>query len=224
MGESARIHDVESLKAARHALAEFAESAAAALATIDVEVQRISHWLNVERPTHWKLELRRREEAVERGKAEIMRKRIIAAPDPASVVLEERRLDRARERLEEARRRMEHVRRWAPIWDREAMLYKGSTRGLAVTLQADIPRALAVLGAMMESLEGYADVAPPPSPPDVPAPDAEMSTPMAVPPPPPPPPHPTIGDVRGAIRSAKDVEEARRSEASGHTDDSEQPT
>jgi hypothetical protein len=161
MADSARIHDVEALKRARAALADFADQVGAALASVDSDIQRVSQWLNVERPTHWKLEVRRRMESVERGKAEIMRKKIIAAPEPASVVLEERRLERARQRVENAQRRLDSVRRWAPVWEREAMMYKGSSRALTEALHADIPRGLAILSRMMESLEAYAAVAPP---------------------------------------------------------------
>jgi hypothetical protein len=170
MADSARIHDVEALKRARAALADFAEATGMALASVDSDIQRITQWLNVDRPTHWKLEMRRRSEEVERGKAEIMRKKIIAAPEPASIVLEERRLERAQRRMEDARRRLESVRRWAPVWEREAMMYKGSTRGLSEALHADIPRGLAILSRMMESLEAYAAIAPPPGAIDTPLP------------------------------------------------------
>jgi hypothetical protein len=44
------------------------------------------------------------------------------------------------------------------------MLYKSSTRSLTQALHADIPRAMAALAKMMESLEQYADVPPPQEP------------------------------------------------------------
>jgi hypothetical protein len=162
MADSARVHDSEALKLARSALSQFAEQVSGALASVDADIERVSQWLRVDRQTHWKLEVRRRVEAVERGKAEIMRKRIIAAPDPASVALEERQLDRARQRLDDARLKLDRVQRWVPTWEREAMLYKTSTRQLSEYLNADVPRALAILSRMMESLEAYTAVAPPP--------------------------------------------------------------
>jgi CBS-domain-containing membrane protein len=163
MGKSARIHNFDALKDARAALATFAQEVGASLASVDADIQRVSQWLSVDRTTHWKLELRRRQEAMQRIKAEIMRKRIVASPDPASVSLEERRLDRARERLEEARRKIEKVQRWVPVWQREAMLYKSSTRSLSDALHGDIPRALAVLAGMMQTLDEYTGLAPEPA-------------------------------------------------------------
>jgi hypothetical protein len=171
MADSARIHDFEALKEARAALADFAEQVSTALASVDADIERVAHWLKVDRPTYWKLEARRREEEIERAKGEIMRKRIIAAPDPASVSLEERRLARAKARVEEARRKLDKVRRWMPVWEREAMLYKTSTRSLTEALHADIPRALAILSRMMETLDHYAALAPPAGDPE-PAPES----------------------------------------------------
>jgi hypothetical protein len=164
MSDSARIHNLEALKDARHALAEFREQVSASLASVDADIQKVAQWLKVERPTHWKLELRRRQEEVQKARAEIMRKRTVAAPEPAGVSLEERRLERSRLRLEEAKRKLDKVRRWVPVWEREAMLYKSSTRSLTQALHADIPRAMAALAKMMESLEQYADVPPPQEP------------------------------------------------------------
>lgn len=175
MGESARIHDVETLKLARAALSQFGEEIRTSLASIDSDIQRMSQWLSADRPNHWKLEIRHRETKLERIKAEIMRKRIVAAPEPASTVLEERQADRIHLRIEEARRRLAATRRWAPVWDREAMLYKSSTRGLSEALHGDIPRAIAILGKMMESLEDYAAIAPPAGEPDAPMPAGERS-------------------------------------------------
>lgn len=177
MTESARIYDIEALKAARAALAVFAEEASAALASVDADIQRVSQWLNSDRPNHWKMELRHRQNKVESIKGEIMRKRIIAAPDPASVVLEERRLQRAAERVEEARRRLECTKRWAPVWDREAMMYKGSTRSLTEALHSDIPRGMAILARMMETMEEYESIVPPPGEPDAPPPSSSHGAP-----------------------------------------------
>src|SRR5712675_1444241 len=109
----ARVHSLPVLKSVKLALLEFAEGVQATMASVDAGIGRISQWLSQERPAHWKGEIRRRGEMVTKARAEIERKRLIAAPAPASVALEQRALERAKVRLEEANKRMEAVRRWA---------------------------------------------------------------------------------------------------------------
>jgi hypothetical protein len=172
----ARIQSVEALKDVKAALAEFTEAVTQILTSVDADINRVSQWLSQDRPAYWKAEIRRREDEVARAQSAIMRKRIIAAPEPASVVEEQKALDRARRRLAAAQKKLENVRRWAPIWEREALLYKTACRGLAEAVHRDMPGAAARLDSMMESLDVYLSMLPPQTdsdaPPDVlPAPD-----------------------------------------------------
>lgn len=161
MSEAARVNSTEVLKQAKAAMAEFSDAIITALASVDADINRVSSWLNQDRPAYWKRQVRHREEEVIKIKTAIMRKRIIAAPEPASVVDEEKALDRMKIKLVQAQARLESVKRWAPTWDREAMMYKTSTRSLLEFLHADIPRAEGRLERMLDSLEAYAKVAPP---------------------------------------------------------------
>lgn len=161
VSESARVISSEALKQAKAAMVEFSDSIIAALSSVDADINRVSFWLNQDRPAHWKRQVRLREEDINRIKTEIMRKRIIAAPEPASVVEEEKALDRAKQKLAHAQSKYDAVRRWAPVWDREAMMYKTSTHGLTEYLHRDIPSAVGRLERMLDALEAYAQIAPP---------------------------------------------------------------
>jgi len=187
VSESAKVNSTEALKQAKAAMVEFSDAIVTSLASVDSDINRISSWLNQDRPAYWKRQVRHCEEEVIKIKTEIMRKRIIAAPEPASVVDEEKKLDRMKIKLTQAQARLEAVKRWAPTWDREAMMYKTSTRGLLEFLHADIPRAEGRLERMLDSLEAYSKVAPPTMgdnaqlSPDMAAPDAATGS---TPPPP----------------------------------------
>ncbi|MBL9001363.1 MAG: hypothetical protein JNK25_09535 [Phycisphaerae bacterium] len=161
MSESARIHSFRALTDAKAALIKFADEASAALASMDADVQRVSGWLASDRPAFWKAEVRRREDAVNKARGEIERKRLVRAPEPASVVEERKAWERAKERLAQAQHRAEAVRRWAPRWEREAMMYKGSCQALSEAIHRDIPLALARLDKMLAALEAYSRLAPP---------------------------------------------------------------
>ena len=163
MSEAARVSSTEALKQAKTALLDFSDAVVSALASVDSDINRVSQWLNQDRPAHWKRQVRLREEAINKIKTDIMRKRIIAAPEPASVIEEEKALDRAKMLLGHAQARLEAVKRWGPTWDREAMMYKTSTHRITEYLHRDIPVAVGRLERMLTSLDAYVRVAPPPS-------------------------------------------------------------
>jgi hypothetical protein len=162
MAERARIYNTAVLKDVKGALAEFAESVNQTLAGVDAEIARWTQWLNQEQIGHWKREVRRTEEAITRCKSEIQRKKLIAHPEPASTVFEEKQLRKAKARLDQAQRKLANVRKWAPVWEREALLYKTATSGLMETINGNLPLAMARLERMLTSLEEYERMAPPP--------------------------------------------------------------
>lgn len=161
MSEAARILATEALTEARAALADFAAAVERAMVGVDADVNRMTHWLQHERPVHWKHEVRVRENAVQAAKGAISRKQIIAAPEPASIVDERKALDRAKRKLAEAQRRQEATRRWGVSWERSAMVYKGAAHQLRQAAGGQIPSAIASITRMIESIEAYLSVAPP---------------------------------------------------------------
>lgn len=160
MAERARLHDISVLVDARAAVAAFAEEVQRALGAVDAEVQRVSQWLTLERPSYWKAEVRRREDAVNQARATLARKQLSRAPEPASVVEERKELQRQQRRLDEARRRQEAVKRWASVWEREAQMYKSSCASVSEWLSRDAPAAAARLDGMLKALGAYLAVKP----------------------------------------------------------------
>lgn len=162
MAGRARVLQSEALRDFRSALAEFADAVTRALGEVESDVQRMSWWLSHERPAYWKAEVRRREDRVNTARGEIARKRLIAAPEPASVVEERKALEVEERRLASALARQEATRRWAAVWDHEAAVYKGSSAGLTEVIHRDLPRAMERLARMAATIEAYERIAPPP--------------------------------------------------------------
>ncbi len=161
MAEIARIQSIEVLQDVKAALLDFAKEAALTITAVDADVQRVGQWLTLERPAHFKHEVRRREESVEAAKAEIRRKELAAFPNPADTVLERKALKRCKEKLERAMEKRDRVRKWAPAWEREATLFKGGCAPLNEVLHREIPQAIARLDKMIASLEEYFRMAAP---------------------------------------------------------------
>lgn len=161
MADSARIHSVQVLQEVKAALLDFVKEASLAITSVDSDVQRTGLWLTTDRPTHWKHEVRKQEEAVEAAKAEIRRKELAAFPNPADTVLERKALKRAKDRLEQANVKRDRVRKWVATWERESMAFKGGCAPLNEILHRDIPQAISRLEKMMASLEEYFRMAAP---------------------------------------------------------------
>lgn len=169
----ARLQSLDTLKDVKAAVAEFADAVKRTLTGVDADVARVGQWLNQDRPAYWKARVRRCEDDVTQAQADIMRKKLIAAPEPASVVEEQKALGAAKRRLVHAQRKLTNVRKWAPVWDREAMLYKTACRGLTEAVHRDMPAAAARLDHLMASLEEYLKVA-------VPRTDGEVAPPVGL--------------------------------------------
>lgn len=161
MAESARILATEAMAEAKAALAEFASSVDRTLAEVDSEIMRMTQWLQQDRPAHWKREVRVRQEEVHKAKAAVARRELAAAPEPARAVEERRGVERAERRLDEAQRRQAATHRWAPVWEKEAMAYKGPAHQLRDMVSGAIPAAIGRISRMMESVESYLRVTPP---------------------------------------------------------------
>lgn len=159
----ANVRTIEALKDVRHALIVFSERLHAALASAESDVSRTGQWLTHDRPQYWKRELRKREEAVVAAKAEIARKQFVAAPGPASVVLEKRLLAKAEERVLRARQREAATRKWAGVWEREVLMARGPLFALGEFVSDDIARAIARIERMIENIEEYIALAAPSS-------------------------------------------------------------
>ncbi|MBL8886289.1 MAG: hypothetical protein JNK16_06480 [Phycisphaerales bacterium] len=155
MAESARINSVTALRDLKVALNQFIEQVNIAFASVDAEIGRTGQWLQQERPAYYKHAVRRAEDAVTRAKSDISRKQYMRAPEPVSVVEERKVLEKLKRRLEELQRKQDAVRKWAPRWEREAMMYKSTCRPLTEYVSATLPRAIERLEKMAVAIEEY---------------------------------------------------------------------
>lgn len=158
MRDRARVQSTQALLEAKAAIIEFIEVVKSTLASVESDINRVDQWVNSQQPAHWKHEVRKREEAVQRCKLEIERKRLIQAPEPASVVFEQKMLARAKVHLDQAKVRQEATRRWAIAFEKQAFMAKSGTRALQDAIQVHLPQSIALLERMVSSLESYAAI------------------------------------------------------------------
>ena len=155
MSESARVRDVGALDELRGALAEFGGHAMLALEGVDAALRRALDWLE-DQDRYWQSVIRTQEDAVHTAKQELSRRRIMKVSDrPPDCTEQEEELRRARRRLEFAQEKQEATRHWLRQWGTEMIEFEGPTRQLKSFLEADLPRARALLQGKAETLENY---------------------------------------------------------------------
>jgi hypothetical protein len=140
-------------------LTEFRSDAQDALTSMSLALQHVEAWLD-EQQTHWRREIRVREDAVTQAKADLWTRQIPNTfGEPVDCTVQEKNLRRAKARLEEAQDRLEAVRRWMLRWPREVCdTWTGPAGHLAGFLDGELPSGLALLARQLTALEQYAHV------------------------------------------------------------------
>jgi hypothetical protein len=152
----ARISDPEVLRALRHGLIVFEGDVRRALLDVATTVSQVSEWLGRDRLAHWKKEERRCAENVRQAKAEYSSK----VRGPRTIMRDSgfdelKRLQRAKRNQELAEEKIALVKRWSRQLEEQTRPLLGSCNLLARLLDTQIPRALARLDAMLDSLDAY---------------------------------------------------------------------
>ena len=162
MSSQAAVHSIDALKDFRVALALYGEDTLAALAAVDAEVRRTVHWLQQDRPVYWQEQIKRRRELVASAKAEVFRRKIAKTDDYSPSMAEPmENLRRAEASLQDAERRLVLVRKWQPMLQQAILESHASTRRIKDLASGDVPRAVDLLGRIIDALEAYLRVAPP---------------------------------------------------------------
>jgi chromosome segregation ATPase len=160
MNHTAKIHDVDSLRALHAALAKFGVQAQSALDSANAELRRAADFLERQQ-AYWQHEVQRRQEELNRAKADLSRHRWIHDGQRVGASEKEMLVHRARERLREAEEKVEAVRRWQRQLPQAVADFDGPGRRLAGMLEADLRGMLALLEARSDALEAYIALPPP---------------------------------------------------------------
>jgi hypothetical protein len=163
MSSQAEVHSIEALKEFRVALALYGDETLAALGGIEAEVRRTVNWLQQERPYFWQEQIKRRREQVSQAKAEVFRRQLQKRPDYTPSMSEQmENLRRAEANLQDAEKRLISVRKWQPILQHAVLEYHASCQRLKDLTATDVPTAVNLLTRIIDALEAYLRVAPPP--------------------------------------------------------------
>jgi len=165
MSQSARVYSIDALKALHSALSRFGPEAREALGAAEIEIRRISDYLQ-DQFQHWQRQVEKRQENVNRARADLAHARALRLGERTGYVEQEIALQKALRLLREAEEKVVVCRRWILQLPQAINEYEGPARRLAGMLDADLKQALAILENKINVLEAYAalEVAEVPSP------------------------------------------------------------
>ncbi|MCH2135660.1 MAG: hypothetical protein MK101_03645 [Phycisphaerales bacterium] len=177
MARQADIREVKAVGELRGRVVESAETLARLVDDCNSTMRRFVDWVTRDRASHWKSELRKRDQKLQTARSDLERAKI-ARPDadPRSFTDQIRALRRTKAALEEAQAKSRACKRWGVELERQALLLRAGLRPVSAMADAELPAAVRWLGQLEQHLQGY--VAEAPVMPDA-LEDADAATPTA---------------------------------------------
>ena len=163
MSQQADVKSIDILAFLKGAFASFAHETGQAVSEVEIQGQRAVDWITVDRAAHWKAEVRRMNEVVNKAIKDLEHCRTFkkVGDNTPSCIEEKKALDKARQRLTRAEEKAEAVRRWTPVVQQQFREAGVRLVRFREVIDVDCPRAMAQLERMLKALDAYREVASP---------------------------------------------------------------
>lgn len=157
MSGQADVKSIDTLAFVKAALASFAHEAGQALGEVELEGRRGVEYVTMERAAHWKTEVRKAGDAVNKAIKDLEHCRAFkkVGDNTPSCVDEKKNLDKARKRLEYAEQKEAAVRRWKPVVEQQFRETCVRLVHFREVIDVNCPKAMAVLERMLKALDAY---------------------------------------------------------------------
>jgi hypothetical protein len=154
MATQARITSTEALELFRANLIVFLTKARRALADTSDEVKGTRSWLQLDRRTHWEHQIRRKAKMLEQAQQELMSVNL-SKNNEAARMSRMAAVAKARRDLAEAEEKLRAVKKWIQNYDSRVEPLAKGTESLAQFLERDMPKAIAYLVQVQDTLDAY---------------------------------------------------------------------
>jgi len=156
---NANVQSLEAIEAVRAALASFLDQVRDALTELDIEMRRVTQWLQQDRPRHWKTQIRLAADHLHEAQQALHRCLMFPVAGERPSCYEERAaLKKAQARLAYCEEKAERVRHWQRTVEHELFEYEGRISQLVRVVEVDVPEAIGVLHRILRRLEEYQSV------------------------------------------------------------------
>ena len=163
MADQAKVASIDAIDSLRVSITLFMERAGKALDEVGDAVRRTRTWVNDEQRTYWQAEKRRREKKLEQAEQELYSSRLSNLQTTSAEA--QMHVRRARHALEEAEQKLRILKKWARDYDSVVEPLARRLDTLRDLVMTKYPKATVQLSQMIHTLEEYAEVSSPVSPP-----------------------------------------------------------
>ncbi len=154
---AANVQSIESLREFRLALLDFQHEVRDALTTLSLELRRAMDWIEQDRARYWPAAVQRASDRLVEARSDLERCETTTRPeDRPSCMVQRKAWERAKARLRLCEEKVKVVRHWRITLQHEARQFEGRLATMLDQADMELPRALAALERMLESLERYA--------------------------------------------------------------------
>jgi hypothetical protein len=156
MAETAHITSVDAIAAFRAALIVFVSKVRPLLEETSGEIVRVRQWVEEDQRRHWDNQFRLRWRKLEEARAELFNATLSKLQEASS--LHHMAVQRADKAVRECETKRAVLKKWSrDLDDKTDPLLKQASQ-FETFLTADMPRAIAYLDRVIESIEAYADI------------------------------------------------------------------
>jgi hypothetical protein len=159
MPERAHVTSVDALEAFRSNLIVYLSKARPTLEEVSAAVQRMRNWLEGEQRAHWENEFRRRSRALEQAQQALFSAKLSNLREASA--LEVMTVRRAKQARDEAEAKLRVLKQWDRVFDNRVAPLVKQMEKLQTVLAQDMVQAVAYLAQAIQTLDAYAEVAPP---------------------------------------------------------------
>jgi len=159
MPDRAHVTSVDALEAFRSNLIVYLSKARPTLEEVNAAVQRTRGWLEGERRTYWESEFRRRSQALQEAQAALFSSKMSRMREASAA--EQMAVQRTKRALDEAEAKLRVLKQWNRVFDSRVNPLVKQMEKLHTVLAHDMVKAVAFLAQAIQTLDAYAEVAPP---------------------------------------------------------------
>jgi hypothetical protein len=162
MPDRAHVTSVDALESFRANLIVYLSKARPTLEEVSSAVQRTRDWLDNEQRAHWEGELRRRTRALQEAQQALFSSKLSSFRETSAA--EQMAVQRTKRAVEEAEGKLRVLKQWSRVFDNRVDPLVKQMEKLHTVLAHDMVQAVAFLAQAVNTLDAYAEVAPPATP------------------------------------------------------------
>lgn len=159
MPDAANVKSIDAVNRFQAAVLGFQEDARLCVSAVELQLQKMTGWLERDRPGFWKREIENCYRELNEARVRLHRCQMRRVGDFRPTCYEERKaLEKAKRDLDFAQKQIPVVKFWNVNAQHEANEYHGRASQLTQILERDLPQLLAMLNHIIDRLEAYGNV------------------------------------------------------------------